>query len=298
MTVTVQDAVAERAQPKTAATDTRRVAHLYLDVLARSLLNWYYGDTVIEYMKPISLRRRLMEKFLARYGLKACQPSPVPFDQLTDGHGMHTGGFSLVGLKRMRNVQHCIERVIDDGIPGDLLEAGVWRGGTCIFMRGALEAYGVKDRKVWVADSFQGLPEPNPEKYPADADEWMHRAKQLAIPCDAVKENFERFGLLDDQVDFIEGFFSETLMRAPIKQLAVLRLDGDMYESTMDTLLALYPKLSPGGYLIVDDYQRDNCKKAVFDDRQAQGIDDPIEEIDWMGAYWRKDGDRFENAKD
>ncbi len=273
--------------------EVRRVADLYLGVLKRSLLNWYYADTVVEDMRPWSWRRRMIARVLARYGLKACSPSPIPPEQLTDGRGMHTGGYSLVGLKRMSNVQRCIERVLEDDIAGDLLEAGVWRGGTCIFMRGVLEAYGVRDRKVWVADSFKGLPPPNPEKYPADADEWMHRATELAIPCEQVRANFERFGLLDDQVDFIEGYFSETLVHAPVRRLAVLRLDGDMYESTMDTLLALYPRLSPGGFLIVDDYQRDNCKQAVIDYRKANGIDDPIDEIDWVSAYWRKEGDRF-----
>lgn len=267
-------------------------AELYLDVLKRALVNWHYADTVVAEMKVWSWRRRMIAALLRRFGLKACVETPIPLNQLTDGKGMHTGGYTLVGIKRLDNVQRCIMNAVRDGVPGDLIECGVWRGGTCIFMRGVLKALGVTDRKVWVADSFRGLPPPNPEKYPADADEWMHRATELAISQEQVRANFTRFDMLDDQVGFIEGYFSETLHKAPIERLAVLRLDGDMYESTMDTLLALYPKLSPGGYVIVDDYQRDNCKQAVIDYRKANGIEEPIEEIDWVSAFWRKEGQR------
>lgn len=263
-------------------------ALLYLDLLKRSLLNWHYSDTVVLDMPEWSLSRKLLAHFLRRFGLKVCMPYPIPAEQLTDGKGMHTGSYSLAGLKRLDNVQYCVTDVLENGVPGDLLEAGVWRGGTVIFMRGVLKAFGVTDRTVWVADSFQGLPEPNPEKYPEDAGEWMHLAKELAVPAKDVKANFQRFDMLDDQVQFIEGFFSETLATAPVERLAVLRLDGDMYESTMDTLVALYPKLSSGGYLIVDDYQRDNCKQAINDYRIEHKIDDPICEIDWVSAYWQK----------
>ena len=261
---------------------------LYLDLLKRVVLNWHYADTVVQDMPEWSLGRRFLANVLRKYGLKAVVPHPIPLEQLTDGKGMHTGGYSLAGLKRLDNVHHCIVDVIANGVPGDLLEAGAWRGGTSILMRGVLLAYGVTDRTVWVADSFQGLPEPNIEKYPQDANEWMHEADELAIPADEVRANFERFDLLDDQVQFIEGFFSETLATAPVEELAVLRLDGDMYESTMDTLVALYPKLSPGGYLIVDDYQRDNCKQAVIDYRNEMQISDEIFEIDWVSAFWQK----------
>ena len=150
-----------------------------------------------------------------------------------------------------------------------------------------LKAFQATDRNVWVADSFQGLPETNPEEYPQDANEWMHEAQELAIPVEDVKSPFERFELLDDKVKFIEGFFSESLVTAPVDKLAVLRLDGDMYESTMDTLIALYPKLSVDGYPIVDDYHRDNCRQAVFDYREKFSIEEPIQEIDWASAFWQ-----------
>jgi hypothetical protein len=86
----------------------------------------------------------------------------------------------------------------------------------------------------------------------------------------------------------LKGWFSDTLPKAPIERLAILRLDGDMYGSTMDALNALYSKLSPGGYCIIDDFHLDGCRKAVEDFRRDHSITAPIQEIDWAGRFWRK----------
>ena len=86
------------------------------------------------------------------------------------------------------------------------------------------------------------------------------------------------------------GWFRDTLPKAPIERLAVLRLDGDMYESTTLALTHLYPKLAPGGYAIVDDYQVvPGCRQAVDDFRSQHGIVEPIRQIDWAGVYWRRE---------
>ena len=263
---------------------------LYLGVMKRSLVNWYYREQVTHELAPWSWRRRLFRAVLSHYGLRAVRPAPIPSEMLTDGRGMADGAYTLVGLTRLDNVEYCVRKVLEQDIPGDLLEAGVWKGGTCIFMRSILKAYGILDRKVWVADSFKGLPAPDPEKYPADARETLHEADILAVSADQVRGNFRRYDLLDDQVQFLEGYFRDTLRKAPIERLAVLRLDGDMYESTMDTLVPLYPKLSVGGYVIIDDYARENCRRAVVDYREQNGINDEIQSIDWTGVFWRKSG--------
>jgi O-methyltransferase len=196
---------------------------------------------------------------------------------------------TMIGQKRLDNIQFCVESVLADNISGDLIETGVWKGGACIFMRGILKAYGVSDRKVWVADSFEGLPKPDIHKAPEDKGDKHHSYKQLAVTLDQVKRNFESYGLLDDQVRFLKGWFKDTLPTAPIESLSVCRLDGDMYESTMDSLQALYPKLSVGGFVIIDDYGAvEGCKKAVHDYREKHSISDKLEKIDWAGIYWRK----------
>ena len=190
----------------------------------------------------------------------------------------------------MENLRDAVFHVLGKEIPGDFIETGVWRGGACIFMRAILSAYGVTDRNVWVADSFEGLPAINAALYPADAaDVDLSEYHELAVGMDEVKANFAKYDLLDDQVKFLKGWFKDTLRAAPIERLAILRLDGDMYESTMDALTALYHKVSIGGVVIVDDYNIiPGCRQAVHDFRDSRGIDDAICKIDLWGVFWIK----------
>lgn len=209
-----------------------------------------------------------------------------------DGRGWPPTGYTMIGLKRLDNLQHCIEAVLRDDIPGDFIETGVWRGGAAIFMRALLAAAGDRTRRVWVADSFEGLPKPDADKYPADCGDTHYQMSDLlAVSLEQVQANFARFDLLDEQVVFLKGWFRDTLPQASVQQLAVLRLDGDMYESTMDGLVNLYPKLSVGGYVIIDDYGYvASCRQAVEDYRVLCGIRDEIVQIDWTGVYWRRTG--------
>lgn len=195
---------------------------------------------------------------------------------------------SMIGRKRMDNIQYCVERILAEDIPGDLIETGVWRGGATIFMRGLLAAYGVKDRAVWVADSFEGVPAPS---YPQDKGMRLDKSvlPVLAVSLEKVKRLFDRYDLLDDQVRFLSGWFKDTLPNAPIERLSLLRLDGDLYESTMDALNALYDKVAVGGYVIVDDYNAvECCKEAVQEFRQDRRIEDDLLTIDAASVFWRK----------
>ena len=215
---------------------------------------------------------------------------PGPFRPLYRELGLDwpLSGHSMIGTRRMSNLRKIAESVIQSGVPGDFIETGVWRGGACIMMRAVLKAYGILDRKVWVADSFRGLPPPSTEQ---DAGSHFHLDPALAISLEQVQRNFAKYGLLDDQVGFLQGWFSETLPSAPINKLAILRLDGDLYESTMDGFTHLYDKVSTGGFIIVDDFEQlPVCKQATLDFRAARGIIDPIQPIDGSGVYWIKTG--------
>jgi O-methyltransferase len=111
----------------------------------------------------------------------------------------------------------------------------------------------------------------------------------LAVSIDEVRALFSRYGLLDDRVRFLKGWFRDTLPSAPVDTIALLRLDGDLYESTMDALTALYDKVVDGGFVLVDDYgDFPPCRKAVDEFRQQRGIAEPLLTVDWSGAYWRK----------
>ena len=252
-----------------------QISQAYIDLLKRGLLDLLNPRTYSLKRGPGGLRPALVDED----GLKL---------RLTGGD-WPVNAATMIGMKRLENLESCIADVIESGVPGDLIETGVWRGGASIFMRGVLRALGVTDRCVWVADSFQGVPPPNPEKYPVDAGNRMHERDFLAVGLEEVQANFERFGLLDDQVRFLEGWFRDTLPTVRDHQWAVVRLDGDLYESTINGLENLYPGLSPGGYLIVDDYGAlAICRRAVDDFRDASGITEPLVPIDSSGVYWQK----------
>lgn len=225
-------------------------------------------------------------------------PIPVwgaqPYERETrdNGRDWPMVAHSMIGSKRMSNLRFACSQVIERGVEGDFIETGVWRGGASIFMRGVLKAYNCTDRKIWVADSFEGLPPPDAEAYPVDKDSVFHKFPQLAVSLEQVQANFAKYGLLDEQVVFLKGWFKDTLPTAPIQKLAVMRLDGDMYESTINALDNLYGKLSVGGFAVIDDYGIvPECKQAVQDYRAQHSISDtsqPLIDIDGIGAYWIK----------
>jgi O-methyltransferase len=260
MVLRVVDPYADREQPE-------GPERLYLELMKQCLTRYIFGDTSIG-------RRR---------------DKPLKASVRAEGVDWPAEAETMIGLRRLDNLEDCITDVLEREIAGDLIETGVWRGGATIFMRAVLKAYGDTTRTVWAADSFQGLPKPDAEAYPADEGDSHWTKQELAVSLDQVKANFSRYGLLDDQVQFLVGWFRDTLPTAPIDRLAVLRLDGDMYESTMVALRSLYPKVSVGGYVIVDDYGAvRGCRKAVEDFRQEEAIADELHEIDWSGVFWQR----------
>jgi O-methyltransferase len=240
---------------------------LYVDLLVRCVVDGIYGD-------PMPGPWRAGNKF------DRGERKPGTLGPST----AHT----MVGVDRANNVRELVQKALDENIPGDFIETGVWRGGCCILMRGILAANGVTSRKVYVADSFEGVPPPKPDLYPADRDSTLHRAPELAVPLDVVKANFDRYGLLDDQVFFVPGFFSDTLPSLKSGPFALIRLDGDLYESTYLALQHLHPKVSRGGFVIIDDFGiAPACRQAVFEYRAQHKIDSPIHQVDRSGVWWR-----------
>jgi O-methyltransferase len=244
--------------------------NLYLDLLEKIISNVIYPDGHIESgtIKPHDAMRRELGKDI---------PSQA-----------HT----MIGLKRLRQTREAACQIIEQGIPGDFLEAGVWRGGACILLRGVLAAYEDNSRRVWVVDSFEGLPPPDP-RFAKDAASRFdfHERPELSVSLESVKDNFRRYGLLDDQVIFSKGLFHDTLPTLQIGHIALLRLDGDLYSSTTDALVNLYDKVTPGGYVIIDDYGPViDARRATLDFRLARGITEQMYAVDDDGAFWRKVG--------
>src|SRR5262245_24621685 len=272
-------------------TSAPAAAELYLNllkqVLTRSLFERHYHR--FEFAKG-DFRRgpfTLVQRALSAKKLELVMLADAR--QREEGRDWPADAESMIGAKRMDNLHQCIADVIRRGVPGDFIETGVWRGGAVIFMRAALAAYGDDTRRVWVADSFQGLPPPEPG-VEADRGDVHHSWSTLAVSLEQVQANFARYGLLDDRVRFLKGWFKDTLATAPIERLAIARLDGDMYGSTMDAIRPLYPKLSVGGYLIVDDYGVvPGCKQAIDEFRAEQGMREPLVDIDGSGVYWKRE---------
>ncbi|HEX5098605.1 MAG TPA: TylF/MycF family methyltransferase, partial [Polyangiaceae bacterium] len=231
----------------------------------------------------------MASKVLAKRSLGLVELRKVNASEREEGRYWPGYAMTMIGPKRLANLRSCVETVLAERVPGDLIETGVWRGGACIFMKAILAAHGDTERRLFVADSFAGLPPPDAEKYPADKGDVFHTlSSYFAVSEGQVRDNFAKYGLLDERVVFLRGWFKDTLPHLPSDRLAVIRLDGDMYESTMDGLKNLYHKLSPGGFCVIDDYGLPTCAKAVDDFRKQQGISEELKTIDWTGRFWRK----------
>jgi O-methyltransferase len=267
---------------------------LYIDLIKNCLTRTAFPEPLLEvrYVRGTWswYLAKPFKKLLSLKNYVLCVPYSKSVEQRETGADWPPDAETMIGMRRLNNVEQCVRSVIENGISGDLIETGVWRGGTCIFMRSLLAAYGDESRSVWVADSFQGLPEATrPEDRGMTLKHQFSQFDQLAVSLDQVRANFARYGLLDSRVRFLKGWFKDTLSGAPIDKLAVMRLDGDLYESTMDALVPLYPKLSVGGYCIIDDYGGiPACAQAVNDYRKMHDITDPIEVVDATGVYWKK----------
>ena len=267
-------------------------AELYLDLLKKCLTRSIFGEKYRSL--PAGHNNLLLKtvgKWLANQDLQIVRAAK--FDQRAREEGLDwpEEGETMIGLKRLQNLQDCITGVVQQNVPGDLIETGVWRGGAAIFMRAVLKALGDTERTVWLADSFEGLPPPSPDLYPADKGADFHLSNDvLGVSLEEVKANFARYELLDDRVRFLKGWFKDTLPNAPIEKLSVLRLDGDLYESTMTALESLYPKLSIGGYAIIDDYAPSVpcCVQAVDDYRRAHNIIEEMVSTGDYGVFWKR----------
>lgn len=255
------------------------------------MLGQFVPDGVFAPVKrPRKRSTRLVFDVLAHQGLAIGRPAVKDVEGTERGVIWPWQATTMVGRRRLDNLRQCIERVVTDEVPGDVIETGVWRGGASIFARAVLRSLGVSDRRVWLADSFAGLPPPNVERFPGDHGVYpFHEQDDLAVSIEEVKANFERIRLLDENVVFLRGWFKDTLPLLTDERWAVLRLDGDMYESTIQALDHLYPNLTPGGFVIVDDYLWvPNCKRAVDDYRANHGINEEMHAIDEAGVFWRR----------
>lgn len=280
--------------------ENKSAVQLYLELLKKTILFeiWLeyepYLPASLHISKELSYEPvtvplpLFLKQYVENHNLKIVDPN-VSKSERQGGKDWPRATHSMIGRKRMNQLHEAMETVVRENIEGDFIETGVWRGGSCIFMNGFLQANNITDRTVWVADSFEGLPAPNLEQYPKDYGDYLHTFDYLRVSLETVQENFRKYDLLNDQVKFLKGWFKDTLPSAPVEKIAIARLDGDMYESTMDSLVNLYDKVSTGGFIIIDDYGLVTCAEAVTDFRNERNLQAPITKIDDFGIYWRKE---------
>jgi O-methyltransferase len=241
-------------------------------------------------MYPELLKKCLLD---AIYGSEVVAWGTVPKGSNASDHDIQNGTYwpkrahTMIGMKRLENIEYCIRIILQEGVPGDFMETGVWRGGATIYMAGLNKWYNA-GRRVFVADSFEGLPPPEVQKWPQDSGDDHYTYPFLAVSEEQVRENFKRYDLLDDKIIFVKGFFEESIQKAPVNTLSLLRLDGDMYGSTMTVLQQLYDKVSSGGFVIIDDWNILKCRAAVTDFLAQRGLTPQIQKIDECGVFWRK----------
>lgn len=274
---------------------TRPFQSNYLELLKKSLIDYgninsyeYYPLTIINpNWKTFILH--IADRILVHWNFRICKIKFVNEFNRMNGYDWPAQAKTMIGLGRLNNIESCIHNIINDKIKGDFIETGVWRGGATILMKAILKEFCIHDRKVWLADSFEGLPRADVKNYKHDFGNKLYQKKILKISEEEVKNNFIKYDLLDNNVIFLKGWFRNTLPDASIKEISLLRLDGDIYESTFLALKYLYPKLSKGGYIIIDDYNAfNNCKLAVNEFRIENNITEDIVEIDNEAIFWRK----------
>eukprot|EP01105_Mastigella_eilhardi_P002286 TRINITY_DN1278_c0_g3_i2.p1 TRINITY_DN1278_c0_g3~~TRINITY_DN1278_c0_g3_i2.p1 ORF type:complete len:315 (-),score=69.74 TRINITY_DN1278_c0_g3_i2:13-846(-) len=235
--------------PKTTTQSPFDQTPIEFDVLARR-----YLDTVRDSI--IGLTHRTTEKGCTMDGV-GIAVKPLDILERVEGRDWPIFGLTMVGQRRMHNIEWALRKVVTEGVQGDFMECGVWRGGASIFARAVLDVLGESRRKVILADSFEGLPAPRTSNDPT----FYSKIDYLRVSLETVKINIASYGINPESVNlqYCKGYFVDSLPVCHVDKLAVLRMDGDMYESTMDQLFNLYNKVSIGGVVIVDDYCLPGC---------------------------------------
>jgi cephalosporin hydroxylase len=268
-----------------------RLGHAYLELLKGALLDEHYLEN--------ELRIEYLERCLATGSpadpMRVRDPQRQMRDELRQWVAQRRAGrlrdsddhmpasyfpYTDMGRVRLDHLQRCVETLQRETVQGDLIECGTGRGGGAIFLRGAIEAFDARERRVFVADEFRSTP----RDAPAAAG-----YAGLAPDLNTVRDGFERFGLLDDSVRFLLGRVEETLPDAPIGKLALLRIGPGLGDGVATVLDVLYDKITLGGFVIVDDGS-DEAHRAVEEFRSRYRIADPLERVDWVGSCWRKTG--------
>lgn len=192
---------------------------------------------------------------------------------------------TLIGEDGLDNIKELLEKVKEKNVPGAFVEAGIWRGGACIWARAVMDYLGIREPVIG-CDSFVGLP---PPKWVQDEGDQHYLVRELAVSQRTVEENI-RYFVLEGNITLVPGFFEETMptLKDGLGDISILRVDGDLYGSTMEVLENLYNKVSVGGFIIADDYALPGAKMAIDDFRDKYQIKNSLIKVNETIHYWQK----------
>jgi hypothetical protein len=209
--------------------------------------------------------------------------------------------YSMTTVERMYSLYNAVHNVLNNNIGGDFVECGVWRGGSAMMIALILKEQKIKERKIYLYDTFEGMSEPTEKDlaHTGEKAEFLLKQnehnKEESVWCLAdladVKRNMALTGIESDQMIFVKGKVEDTIPNTIPEQIALLRLDTDWYESTKHELIHLYPKLIKKGILIIDDYGHwKGCKEAVDEYFAQHKIHLMLNRIDYTGRLAVKTG--------
>ena len=226
-----------------------------------------------------SLAKKLLRA--VGYEFRRYQEFPPDFDQESISIIRSVGPYTMTSPERVFSLIQAVRYVIGAGVRGSIVECGVWRGGSMMAVASALRLMGEVSTDLYLFDTFEGMPRPT------DADVWVSGEKASEIfdrtkmgqdssdwcrsPIEEVQKNLSATGYPLERMSFIKGKVEETIPQSAPERIALLRLDTDFYASTKHELVHLYPRLSPGGVLIVDDYGDWKGSRKAVDEYFAAG---------------------------
>jgi cephalosporin hydroxylase len=271
-----------------------RVARRYLDVVKGALLDEHYleNEVRLDYLrqcatkgsKPDTLKLRDPRMWATRdlNRLQRERHTGIPVRRLGDRPFYP---FTTIGRTGLDHLERCLDSIREEGVEGDLAACGVWRGGSAIFVRAYLDAYGMDGRNVWIADTFTGPAERNESQEQAGK---RQRFTNLVADLNQVRIGFDRFGLFDDSLRFLQGSYEETLADAPLDRLALLHIGDDDEERCATALELLYERVAPGGFIVAEHYDAEGCRAAIDGFRARRRIEGSLDRADWTGVSWQR----------
>ncbi len=238
-------------------------------------------DTIDALLKKKGLSEKDLADFLAQRGWGCEHPSTWRIDLEQDFLTLwkKVSPFTMISMERGYAVYQAVHHILDRDLPGDFVECGVWKGGTCMLMALALKERAVSDRNIWLYDTFEGMTEPGPEDRIASSGQAVSERWQegwWAVGMEEVRRNLLSTGFPEEKIRLVPGDVCKTLSETAPQEISLLRLDTDWYESTRAELEVLYPRLVGRGVLIIDDYGHFSGSRQAVDEYFTGRRDAPL----------------------